>query len=137
VIISQLLSCGKSPKCWGEDKNKGIIISSVEIQCFPSVHRDDYVIDSDSAFYTIFDTFCPLPTIDFSKETLLGSMFFLSGCESKFIREVTIHETEPRFVYRLTARSCGFCFSGMSNISWVRVSKLPKDWTVTFIRETK
>lgn len=39
---------------WGDNKNKGIIISSIQIDCFPSITKENYIITSDSIYQLTF-----------------------------------------------------------------------------------
>ncbi len=130
-------SCSKSPKCWGEDKNKGIIINSIRIDCEPTILKENYVITSDTAYQQIFtDTLtgephCLLPTIDFNNYSLLG-VRTTGQCEVKLIREVISLDDENKYHYKLTVKSCGLCKSMTYTDNWVTVPKLPSGWTVRF-----
>jgi len=137
VFVALFCSCSKSPKCWGDNKNKGIIISSIQIDCFPSIIKDNYIISSDSAYQQIFynsstgQTNCNLPAIDFNKYTLLGVR--ASGqCEIKVIREVTSLDNENKYHFKVTIKSCGLCKKIAFIDNWVTVPKLPSSWEVRF-----
>ena len=133
-LLTIFISCGKSPRCWGGNKNEGIISSSVQINCWPAKFQENYIITSDSAYLQIFSdtsTGCNRPPIDFSKFSLLGQS--ASGqCEIKVIREVTRSESENKYHYKVTVKSCGICKKEVLSDNWVIVPKLPDNWTVTF-----
>lgn len=138
LCIALLMSaCGKSPFCWGEDKNEGIIEQQIDLPC-TLIQNNEAVIDSDSAYATIraSDPQCKAPEIDFQKHTLLG-LYATGGCAMKLKRKVTIDEGERQYVYHVMARDCGICQKMVVAFNWVLVPKLPAGWTVRFELETK
>lgn len=142
VTILNFISCSKSPKCWGDDKNKGIIINSVDISCLPSTEENQILIMDDSTYQSTFQDLltgeigCELPAIDFSTESLLG--FYGSGnCNIKFKREVTRDENSSQYIYKLTVIDCGLCKSLGFAYNWITVPALPNGWTVTYELEEK
>jgi hypothetical protein len=130
-------SCSKSPECWGDNKNKGIINNSIRIDCSPTTKHENYVITSDSAYQQTFlniatgQANCQLPPIDFSKETLLG-VSATGQCEIKVIRKVASIDKDKKYHYTVKVRSCGLCKKMAYIDNWVTVPKLPNGWTVTF-----
>jgi ssDNA-binding Zn-finger/Zn-ribbon topoisomerase 1 len=136
LIAGQFLSCSKNPKCWGDDKNKGIIKNSIDLdlKCNPKADQSEYIIIDDSTFIKTFDSSCSLPNFDFNTESLLG-LYADGGCEVKFIREVTRIDSEKKYHYKVTVKDCGNCKKLGYSYNWVAVPKLPSGWTVTF--ETK
>lgn len=141
-IAGLLSSCGKSPRCWGDDKNKGIINSTELISCEPVLFQENYVITSDSVYQQTFADIltgqpnCVLPSIDFSTHTLLG-VRATGQCELKAIREVTKMDNEKKYHFKVTVISCGICKKLSYKDNWVTVPKLPDGWTVTFEIEEK
>lgn len=130
LIFTALFSaCSKSPKCWGDNKNKGIINSSIRIDCAPD--GEQFIISDDSTYVNLFPSSCNLPTIDFNTNSLLG-LYAEGGCELKFIREVSQLDNEKKYHYKVTVKSCGFCKKLAYSYNWVTVPKLPSGWTVTF-----
>lgn len=137
VFSLSFTSCSKNPKCWGEDKNKGIIVNAIRIECSPEVLQDGYLITSDSAYQKIFTNpvsgkvDCSLPSIDFALNSLLG--YTVSGqCEIKMIREVTNQPDQSKYHYKLIINNCGLCKKLVYADNWVIVPKLPVGWNVTF-----
>ncbi len=132
-VIVFTFGCSKSPKCWGDDKDKGIIEKSISItrepRCLPKFHQDNYVITNDSAYIETFPTDCDLESIDFNKYSLLGQ-FASGGCKVKFIREVI--QNKNYYHYKLTVKNCGTCKSLAFSYNWVLVPKIPKGWNITF-----
>jgi len=132
AILSLFTACEKHPKCWGDDKKKGVIIDELEINCPPAIHSSTYIVTSDSSYKNLFSLSCSLPEIDFNQVSLLGFFTSGSGCNTKYIREVIVHKTEPHFDYNVTIRNCGFCFESDVHFNWVTVPKLPEGWSVKF-----
>jgi hypothetical protein len=140
IIIS--ISCSKSPKCWGENKNKGIIENSISIGCEPATEQQEFLITNDSTFAQVFTNSltgqlnCSLPVIDFDNSSILG-LFTTGSCEVKYIREVSRNENEKIYHYKVIVKSCGTCKKEGYSFNWVTVPKIPIDWNVTFETENK
>lgn len=137
ALIIFINSCSKSPKCWGENKNKGIIEKSADIRCEPMQDIHEFAITDDSSYKKVFtnrltgELTCDLPSFDFEKYTLLGQ--YADGqCETKFIREVFKEESLQRYHYKVTVKNCGACKSSAYSYNWVLVPKLENGWTVSF-----
>ena len=137
LIIGAFLSCSKSPKCWGDNKNKGIIENSIRIDCEPASEQQEFVITNDSIFEQVFTNpftgqlYCTLPVVDFNNYSLLG-LFTTGSCEIKYIREVNRNESEQNYHYKVVVKSCGTCKKESYSYNWVTVPKIPDDWNVTF-----
>jgi hypothetical protein len=131
LLTALFFSCSKNPKCWGNDKNEGIINTSIDIKCAPKADQPEFVILDNSSFIQSFDSTCPLPNIDFSTESLLG-LYADGECEVKFIREVTRVESEKKYHYKVNVKDCGYCKKLGYSYNWITVPKLPSGWTVTF-----
>ena len=138
LVIGQFYSCSKNPKCWGDDKNKGIISKDIKLDlvCNPLTNQTEFIILDDVTFFQTFDSTCTLPSIDFNKESLLG-YYAEGGCEVKYIREVTFVESEKKYHYKVTIKDCGSCKKLQASYNWVTVPKLPNGWTVTFEMKKK
>lgn len=138
ILASGLfISCSKSPRCWGDNKNKGIIENSIRINCEPTIGQHEFIITNDSILRQVFSNSpsgqlnCTLPLIDFNSSSLLG--LYASGqCEIKFIREVSHNEREKKYHYKVVVISCGTCKSEGYSYNWVTVPKIPEGWMVTF-----
>ena len=137
LVAGLCISCSKSPRCWGDDKNKGIIENSIRINCEPTIGQQEFVITNDSTFEQVFTNSitgqlnCTLPPIDFNTSSLLG-LYAAGQCEIKFIREVKRHESEKKYHYKVEVISCGTCKSEGYSYNWVTVPKIPEGWMVTF-----
>jgi hypothetical protein len=147
LVLAILNSCSKSPKCWGEDENKGIIVKDYSTRDFPmcieayvSEHQQ-MIITSEEELAGIVDSNCVNipeagystvpPDIDFNTNSLLG--FWATGqCETKFIREVSANETDQKYVYEITVKECGTCKSERYDPNLVLVPKLPDGYSVDF-----
>ena len=132
-----LSSCSKSPKCWGEDENHGIIETSLQIHCEPYSENSDFLILSDSAYKAIFthpnngELCTTLPYVDFNIHTVLG-IYATGQCEVKYIREVRRFDAERKYQYVVVVKSCGTCKRQGYSYNWVLVPRLPEGWSVTF-----
>jgi hypothetical protein len=140
--LFMMTGCGKGPKCWGDNKNKGIVVSSVEIPCLPNAEQKQFVIASDSLYKAIFTdqqsgTMCNLPGIDFNTHSLLGQESRSSGCEAKFIQEVQKEDASKKYVYEVKVKECGICKPLRISYHWVTVPKIPQGWTVDFKVDVK
>lgn len=142
-LTSLSTSCSKSPKCWGKNKNKGIIERTININCDPISGEENFVIQNDSAYYFTFNdsiyemiSCSDLPAIDFNTQSLLG-LWATGGCEVKYIREVTSMENELKYHYKVVVKSCGTCKKEAYSYNWITVPKLPGGWSVTFEIENK
>ena len=134
IFAGLLGSCSKSPKCWGDNKNEGIINGFLRIDYSPTVQQEHYVITSDSVYQQTFGVVAAggeLPYIDFSKQTLLGARA-TGQCKVKVIREVSSISKENKYHYKIKVKSCGLCKKMAYIDNWVTVPKLPNGWTVTF-----
>lgn len=129
VLVLMIHSCGKNPKCWGSDKNKGDISGNVKITCKPII-GDRWVINDQTTYEQTFDYSCStLPGIDFSSYTLLG-LSVSGSCETKYIREVT--RAADGAHYKVTVKSCGSCKKMSYSNNWVIIPKIPDNAVVTF-----
>lgn len=130
-------ACGKSPFCWGDDKNKGIIEQSISVPCYISM-GGEIIIDSDSVYSSVVDSSagCVRTNIDFTKHTLLG-LTASGGCTMKLKRVVTKNDANKEYVYKVIARDCGMCRKQVFDNNWVLVPKLPEGWAVRFELEEK
>ncbi|KKM87198.1 hypothetical protein LCGC14_1271400 [marine sediment metagenome] len=142
LLILFLASCSKSPLCWGDDKNKGLIVSEVNINLAGCLDQDNntgkqYIIDSNEEYYSLTENsnYCDssdLPYVDFGKYTLLGQ-YATGGCEVKFIREVSYNSETQEYLYSIIVRDCGACQSMRYDMNLVLVPKLPENSNVKFI----
>ncbi len=131
IVGLMLASCSKSPKCWGDDVNKGIIAELVTIHCFPVSSETQFSIDSDSSYTTVFDSACELPSIDFSRYTLLG-VYTEGQCKTRYIREVEKQESKKDYHYKVEVKNCGTCKKMSVSYNWVLVPKVPSGWLVNY-----
>ncbi|MDY0103852.1 MAG: hypothetical protein RBS07_13035 [Lentimicrobium sp.] len=142
LVLVFSFSCSKSPKCWGENQNKGIIEESIRIDCELTIKQQEFIIADDSTFEQVFTNSlsgqlnCTLPIIDFNNNSLLG-LFTTGSCEVKYIREVTRNESEENYHYKVVVKSCGTCKKEGYAYNWVTVPKIPENWNVTFEIENK
>jgi len=129
-----LIHCVKGPKCWGEDKEEGIIESTIVLPCTAAF--DEVVIRNEAEYKAAFDSACALPTIDFIINSLLGKTTKF-GCDAKFIREVKRNDSEKKYEYKVTVKECGTCKRLGIEFNWVLVPALPSGWTVDFSVKNK
>jgi hypothetical protein len=149
-IFGIISSCSKSPACWGDDVNKGIIKDYYNIHDFPMCvevyvnENEDLIIKSSLELSNITDSNCynlpeagyssTPPDIDFNEYSLLG--FWATGqCETKFIREVLKNETDKKYTYKIKVKDCGTCKSERYDANLVLVPKIPDGFIVDFVLE--
>lgn len=144
LAIVLFMSCSKSPKCWEENKNEGIIDSSLSVSFTCTVLSDqkEFVINDFFEYGQIFDNSfmgvgtCVTSFIDFANYSLLG-LYTTGQCEVKYLREVIVNESDNRYEYTVYVKSCGNCKKEENSYNWVTVPKLPQGWTVSFEIESK
>lgn len=134
ILVLLINSCSKSPKCWGKDKNKGDIVSNIQIRC-EAINGDRWVIQDETTYHETFPSGCDLPSIDFSRYTLIG-ISANEACETKYIREVTRSDNGD-VNYEVTVKSCGMCKSMIVSDNWVTIPKIPSTATVHFEVKSK
>lgn len=72
-----------------------------------------------------------VPTVDFSRELLLGRRVSVDACSAEFARKVYRDEQKRRLVYDITPQKNGTCATPIINLNWVAVPATP-DFVVTF-----
>jgi len=136
-IIS--LSCSKSPKCWGEDKNKGDIIESYSLpSCYflPTQEDGSFLARSADDIDTLGGCTADPLQIDFTKYSLIGCPTEFQ-CNAKIIREVQINHQTKQCGYTITIKECGLCKSMGISDNIVLIPALPEDYFVIFKVEYK
>jgi hypothetical protein len=150
LIFGIINSCSKSPACWGDDENKGIIEKYYNVYDFPMCveayvsENEKLVIKSSSELLNITDSNCynlpeagyssTSPDIDYNEYSLVG--FWTTGqCETKFIREVIKNETDKIYTYKIKVKDCGSCKSERYDANLVLVPKIPDGFIVDFVLE--
>lgn len=148
IIFVIINSCSKSPVCWGDDVNKGIIEKYYHFHDFPMCveayvyENEKLIIKSSVELLNITDSNCynlpeagystNPPDIDFSEYSLLG--FWTTGqCETKFIREILKNETDKKYIYKIKVKDCGTCKKLRYDANLVLVPKIPNDFAVEFV----
>lgn len=130
IFILSFNSCSKSPRCWGSDKNKGLIIESVNIPCTLVKEGKEFVVNDQATYEAMFESSCVLPSIDFSTFTLLGQ-YAKGGCETKYIREVE-KKSNGKIHYRVKVKECGFCKVLRYSYNWVLIPKVERPEDISF-----
>lgn len=139
IIISFSFACSKSPKCWGDNKIKGEIIESISFPICslqPGLNDGEYII-RDSSDLAIFEDCLPDDfEIDFNEVSILGRPTGFQ-CKAKFIREVSIDNSNKKYIYSITIKECGTCKSMGFTDNFVIVPAIPEDYSVSFDIEYK
>jgi len=150
IIFVTISSCSKSPACWGDDENNGIIEKYYNVRDFPMCveayvsENEKLIIKSSAELLNITDSNCfnlpeagysaNPPDIDFNEYSLLG--FWTTGqCETKFIREILKNETDKKYIYKIKVKDCGTCKSERYDANLVLVPKIPDGFIVDFVVE--
>ena len=139
LIILIFTNCVKGPRCWGEDKYKGIIVEHIEIDRPIGEFGHKVIIDDDSTYKRAFSgsidstLLYELPYIDFSKYTLLGAWLGTGGSRKpKIICEVTDNSEDKTYTFKANLRQCGWGKKYWQEFVWVIVPKIPKDYSIEF-----
>jgi hypothetical protein len=150
LFFGLINSCSKSPVCWGDDVNKGIIEKYYNVHDFPMCveayvnENEKLIIKSSAELLNITDSNCynlpeagysaDPPDIDFNEYCLLG--FWATGqCETKFIREILKNETGKKYTYKIKVKDCGTCKSERYDANLVLAPKIPDGFIVDFVLE--
>lgn len=150
IIFGIVISCNKSPVCWGDDVNKGVIEKYYDVRDFPMCvevyvnENEKLIINGPLDLSNITDSNCynlseagyssTPPDIDFYEYSLLG--FWATGrCETKFIREVSKNETNKKYTFKIKVKDCGTCKSERFDANLVLLPKIPDGFIVDFVLE--
>ena len=56
LFLTTLFACSKSPLCWGDDNNKGIIENSVNFgECLYDFPQNEYIIETEEELVRVFN----------------------------------------------------------------------------------
>lgn len=139
LVILIMMSCSKSPKCWGDNKNKGCIVDNFEWpDCYSAKASsgNSYVIRSSDNIDTLDNcNSTPFP-VDFSQHSIIAQS--VSGqCNIKVIRELIIDDSNKQYNYKITVKECGHCKKAAIDKQFVLVPAIPDDYSVNFDVEVK
>ncbi|MBN2611982.1 MAG: hypothetical protein JXB00_10540 [Bacteroidales bacterium] len=73
-----------------------------------------------------------LPSIDFSKYSLIGKLTSVGGCNAYSVRQVFRDENGKEIVYKIHVEYSGSCDMLIVSMNWALVPKIPKGFTVEF-----
>jgi hypothetical protein len=134
-LLTLISSCSKNPNCWGDDKLKGDIGISIEldeIDCMPAennIDADEFVIRNETELLAVVGPGCHIPEIDFSERTLVGK--YVSGkCNARFIREV--EKSGNGYTYTIKVSECGLCNAAVISYNWVLIPAVDSSKQVVF-----
>ena len=135
ALLTLLISCGKPPRCWQENRNTGDIVANYELpDCYIAELSpdDNYVIRSADDLDTL-DNCSPDPlTVDFSQHSIIGRVV-TGQCNLKVIRKLTIDDTNMEYVYSVTVQECGLCKKLAMDNQLVLVPAIPNNYTIRFV----
>ena len=147
LIFFVIFSCKKKDTCLDKEVNTGIILSDYDMgRCFYFLDSSSYVINNtkeyqylvsqiDSTFITNIMPDCgnyELYSIDFTNFTLLAQYADGRGCSTAFQRDVQNDVVNEQYVYKITIYECGDCDITEVSMNWVKVPKLPDNYSVKF-----
>lgn len=137
LILLLFNGCVKGPRCWGEDKYKGIIVDHID--CPPIGLENELIIEDDVTYRTTFISsidstpLFDIPDIDFSKYTLLGATLSTGGTYGpRLICEVTNDSENKKYIFKANLRQCGWGKKLCTKEVLVIVPKLPEEFSVVF-----
>ena len=100
------------------------------IPCELLKEGEEFVVNDEASYKSMFDSGCVLPAIDFTSSTLLGQVAS-GGCKVKFIREVK-NKGNGKIHYGIKVKECGRCKTFTSSYNWVTVPKIINAEDVSF-----
>ena len=102
--------------------------------------KEGQIITSDTenifGLEVSFDNKETCQPIDFSKYTVLGKNAN-GDCKVVFDRNVTKHEEQQKYIYKIKLIHCGSCEKLVVDMNWVLVPKIEDDYSVEFIVDYK
>lgn len=126
IVLLLTIGCSKI----GYDKIEDI--QSISINCF-TMSDNEYVINSESEYYSILDTNNCQPTyIDFSKNTLIGKYANGTGCSVEFKRRFFVNQEDNIYLYEIKVKEKGWCKKSDESMNWIIVPKIQNGYSVTF-----
>ncbi|MEX1000694.1 MAG: hypothetical protein WDZ35_01120 [Crocinitomicaceae bacterium] len=138
IIVTVILSsCQYSPKCWGDDKNKGEIIREYDIMhCSGVTHYEnstEIIIKTKEEYENWFSSDCltEMP-VNFETESLIGYPTGAGGSETKFVRKLEIDQPNKTYNYDIIMKECGSQKKIRIDMNMVVVPKIPDDYTLNF-----
>lgn len=73
-----------------------------------------------------------LPSIDFSRYTLIGVNTSGGGCGADYQRKVIWDEADERVTYHVSVTYSGPCYMLIGSFNWALIPALPEDFAVRF-----
>lgn len=126
TVLLLTIGCSKI----GYDKIEDI--QSISINCF-TMSDNEYVINSESEYYSILDTnYCQPTYIDFSQYTLIGKYANGAGCSVKFKRRFYVNQEDNVYLYEIEVKEKGWCKKSVESMNWIIVPKIQSGYSVTF-----
>jgi hypothetical protein len=142
LINYTLVRCHKSPKCWGRTiTNEGIIAFDTVVCSNCTMTADEnkqFVITNQHAYNSLIyysygnSGICALNPIDFSRYSLLGINTFIT-CNYTVVRDVTINDTDKKYIYSIAVNECGNCSEQSFIQHWVLIPKIKSGYAVDFV----
>jgi hypothetical protein len=104
---------------------------------------DQFIITDNKAYQTFADSIrdhpynincdtATLPTIDFTKYSLLGKKTSGGGCSATYNRLILQDNNEKKLIYKITVQYKGSCSMLLASWNWVIIPKLEKGYSVEF-----
>jgi hypothetical protein len=142
VVAMAFISCEKATNCWGKTVvNEGEIMADTTIcnNCnFIANEEKGVVINTTLDMQRVFQKYyqykvgCELNTFNLDKYSLLAMPVFTT-CKYKIHKNVTIDDSEKKYIYEITVDECGSCEESNYHANWVMIPKLKSGYSVTFI----
>lgn len=113
---------------------------SDELNCISPADRDEFIIKNNEEYkeliaHKIENSKCSkfnLPSIDFSKNILLGKRMRGGGCSVDFKKEVHKRSSDKVIVFTVKALEEGNCKMLVTDFAWILVPKLEAGFDINF-----
>ncbi len=137
LILAIILVTHYVPRFHGEEMQ--FIDMTEQLRCIVDPHNE-YVINSGEEYQELLNHKASvpecadfqLPSIDFSRYTLLGKYAYGGGCSVSFERKVYKDDVNKRIIFSIKVIEKGPCEMIIGKMNWVLVQKIPPNYSVIF-----
>ncbi len=144
IVVTFMFSCVEYDSCIDRNRIGGLIDSEIYLGKYFNLLDSQTIVVTDINSYESLkkhvlpetnraasDTFL-LPSIDFSKQTLLGRLSTCVGCNTRYNRTVEKNDAQQQYIYTIEIEECGGCEIENISMNWVLVPKIDDDYTIIY-----